>query len=169
MLSTDHHFVGGGFEVGMGLRYRFSKWFAISSAVEYQYKGHEANSWLAPRRPTNDKYTYHLLVVPFDISYTFKHKLGIHLGAELIKMLAPSYEDKVFAYQTKPWVAALVGVSYTYKRFRFELFYKHHLAYYTRTTIPFYIGTNEPDIIVSHYTHWHDIQLRIAVRLFTIK
>jgi hypothetical protein len=170
IVSTPTHFAGGGFNFGLALRYNFLKRFAISGGVEYQYKGHEANFLQEPKKPTNSKHTFHLLVVPFDLSYTFKNGLGLHVGAELVKLLYPSSRSISLEYQDKSIVAALMGISYTYKRIRFELLYKHHLAHYMRFSIPYTTGwLTQTSGVLSHYNRFHDIQLRIAVRFFSTK
>jgi hypothetical protein len=168
IMTTPTHFPGGGFDVGLGLRFRISKNFAISGAVEYQYKGYEANFTREPKKPNNYKYSYHILVFPFDVCYTFKNNIGLHLGVELASILAPRQQYRFHGYQEKALVAGTFGLSYTKKRFRFELFYKHYFTHYFRMTMYFNIGQNLPLVEVSHYTHFHDIQFRVCVRLFSM-
>lgn len=167
-LRTPTNFVGGSLDLGFALRFRISKNIAISGSAEYQYKGFESNFILEPKKATNTKNSYHLLVFPFDVSYTFKSNVGIHLGCEIAKILQPSGKDRFSEYQDNVIPAGLVGLSYTKGRFRFELFYKHQFIHYYRLSEYFNIGQNEPIVEVSHYTHFHDIQLRVCARLFSM-
>jgi len=168
LLNTDTHFAGGGLDLGFGLRFRFSESFAISGAFEYQYKGHESNFTSEPKYDENAKHSFHSFVFPFDICYTFKNKIGIHLGVELATLLFPKQQNRFVAYQDKVLVAAIVGLSYTKDKFRFELFYKHYFMHYLRMTMYFNVGQNLPLVEVAHYTRFHDVQFRIAYRLFSV-
>lgn len=161
-FTAETMFPGGGLDVGVGARLGFGKRLSFGLGIEYQYKGHEGNTKNGLSRRPNSKYWFHLLIIPIDAQYTLKNNIGFHLGVELGNMLGPWFNNGFLFYQNKVMVGALTGISYTKGRFRFELFYKHYFNYYMKQTI--YIGNVE----FSDYNRYHDLQLRVAFRLFSV-
>lgn len=166
--EAETQFAGGGLDIGIGGRLGFNERLSFGLGIEYQYKGHEGNYLKkAYQYPENSKYWFHILVFPIDAQYTLPNQIGFHLGIEVGAMLGPWFKNGFLFYQNKAMVAALTGISYTKGHFRFELFYKHYFNYYMKQTIYFNNVSGEP-VEFSDYNRFHDIQFRIAVRLFSI-
>ncbi|BDS13253.1 hypothetical protein [Aureispira anguillae] len=165
---AETHLAGGGLEVGFGGRLGFNDQLSFGLGLAYQYKGHEGNYIKsAYKNRTNSKYWFHLLVLPIDAQYTLPNQIGLHVGMEIATILAPWFNNTFLFYQNKAMAAALTGISYTKGRFRVELFYKHYFTPYMRQTIYLNNSNNDP-VEFSDYNRFHDIQLRIAVRLFSL-
>ena len=166
-LASETQFAGGGLDVGIGGRLGFNERLSFGLGIEYQYKGHEGNYIKkAYVNPENSKYWFHILIIPIDAQYTLKNNIGFHLGVELGNMLGPWFNNGFLFYQNKVMVGALTGISYTKGCFRFELFYKHYFNHYMKQTI--HLGSSSGIVEFSDYNRYHDLQLRIAVRLFTV-
>ncbi|WP_052598490.1 hypothetical protein [Aureispira sp. CCB-QB1] len=167
-FTAETHFPGGGLDIGFGARLGFDDRLSFGLGIEYQYKGHEGNYIKqAYINPENSKYWFHILVIPIDAQYTLPNNIGFHLGVELGNILGPWFNNGFLFYQNKVMVGALTGISYTKGRFRFELLYKHYFNYYMKQTI--YIGSTASGFVeFSDYNRFHDIQLRVAFRLFRV-
>ena len=167
LLASETQFAGGGLDIGIGGRLGFNEHLSFGLGIEYQYKGHEGNYIKkAYKNPENSKYWFHILVIPIDAQYTLKNDIGFHLGVELGNMLGPWFNNGFLFYQNKVMVGALTGISYTKGRFRFELFYKHYFNHYMKQTI--HLGSSSGPVEFSDYNRYHDLQLRVAIRLFSV-
>lgn len=167
-IVTDYHFPGINTGLGFGARLKFYKNWSLGLGIKYEFKYHESKILDIPQNRPNAQYPIHFITVPLDLNYTFKNNIGLHLGIELRKLLAPNVSNPVFHYQEQIITIGILGISYTIGRFRLELLYKHSFDYYIKQTTQYYPvspATLQENITLNRF---HDIQLGIAVRLFSI-
>lgn len=169
-LSKDViHFMGVNLSTNLGARLMLlDKRWSIGAAIGYGFKYHESNSKNGLGIRGNTIYPFHLLEIPFDLNYNLKNKIGFHLGGEMAMVLSPRVTGNHLHIQDKIMVGALVGVSYTKGRFRFELLYKHYFNYYMKRTFTYQVANVSGTHTDYTFTRFHDIQFRIVVRLFSV-
>lgn len=162
------HFPGISIQTGIGARlFLLDKEWSLGAALIYDFKYHESNSEYGIGVVGNTLYPFHLIEIPLDLNYNFKNNIGVHLGGEMTVVLSPRVTGLHLHIQDKIMLGALAGISYTKGRFRFELLYKHYFSYYMKRTFNYPVR----NVIGIHtdytFTRFHDIQFRVAVRLFS--
>jgi len=161
-LASNFPGINAGGGVGARL-YLFNKKVSIGTSINYLFRYHESNFKYLVGQTPNQQWKDHFLTFPIDFNYTLKNKVGFHLGLEM-----SWYLDK---FPPNSWVKAnknaiftpYTGISYTHKRVRIELLYKHSLQPFTWTI---YAYSGGQDYV---YTRYHDIELRVAVRIYEFK
>jgi hypothetical protein len=162
-----------GINIGANLGVRlfvFDKKWSIGASLGYLFRYHKAKSpfgnlQIKGWEDIDRKHDF--LVLPLDFAYHFKFGLGIHLGVEGSWLFNPAKSNSFVDITKTIVVSPLVGVSYSYKRFRFDLFYKHSINTLFVTKYP--IRINGVDYIDKMLYRYHDIELRIAFRIFEFK
>ncbi len=164
--SAYDHSPGYNIEGGLGIRlFLLERSWSLGLSLSYQMKQHNRGIY-----PFEDIFPpFHCFLMPLDLNYNLKNGIGFHLGGELLLQFLEEEVFRLGEVQKNPIIGLLGGVSYTFKRFRLELLYKHSLMYYTQYrfsyVIPHQTGVQTKNI----YLRYHDIELRLAVRLYEWK
>ncbi len=165
-IEAYDHSPGYNIEGGLGARlFLLDRNWSLGLSLSYQMKQHNRGTY-----PFEDIFPLtHYFLMPLDLNYNLKNGIGFHLGAELMLSFIKKEEFLLGELQKKPIVNLLGGFSYTFKRFRFELFYKHGLNYYTKYSYSSFVPNQAGILTQSIYLRYHDIELRLAVRLYEWK
>jgi hypothetical protein len=154
-----------GFNIGgtFGTRlYLLDKKWSIGLGVGYLYRYHESGFIYKSER--NVKHKQDFLTIPLDIGYHFQSGWGLHGGVEASWYISPYHSNPFVDVNKGLIISPFVGVSYTYKRFRFELLYKHSLHSIIDYKYPLRIdGVSYTDY---RRTRYQDLELRVVFRLY---
>ncbi len=165
-IDAYDHSPGYNIEGGLGVRlFLLERSWSLGLAFAYQRKQHSYG-----RSPFEKNFPpFHCFLMPLDLNYNLKNGIGFHLGAELMLQSVNKNGYSLGVIQKNPIINLLGGVSYTFKRFRLELLYKHGLINYTRYDFLSQVPNQAGILTQSIYLRYHDIELRLAVRLYEWK
>lgn len=156
-----------GFNIGgtLGTRlYLLDKKWSIGLGVGYLYRYHESGFDPLPPDRENIKHKQDFLTIPLDIGYHFKSGWGLHGGVEASWYISPYHSNPFVDVNKGIIISPFVGLSYSYKRFRFELLYKHSLHSIIDYKYPLRIdGVSYTDYVRTRY---QDLELRVVFRLY---
>ena len=145
----------------------FNKKWSIGLSLGYLFRYHVSQSPISASR--NNEHKHDFLVLPADFAYHFKCGLGIHLGLEASWFINPAKSHMYLDIRKDGIISPLAGISYTYKRFRFDLLYKHSIQNLFVAKYPVRIN-GVPGVHIDKILHrYHDIELRVAFRIFQFK
>jgi hypothetical protein len=165
-IGNRDHFNGVNAGANIGARFFiFDKQWSFGTSVGYLFRYHETGSkFIGSSSFFNEPLTDHFITIPLDIGYHFKFGLGFHAGVEASWYLGGKIGGNyAWAATREVLITPLVGISYTYKRCRFDLLYKHSLdPVYTATYYSRIAGQVNIDTITYRY---HDLELRVVFRL----
>ena len=167
-LAKDFAGINIGSNFGVRL-FLLKKQCSVGGSIGYLFRYHESGNGRAATTIKNTKHPEHFITIPLDIAYHLKFGLGFHLGVEGSWFITPYQSNQYLEIRKAIIISPLIGISYSYKKFRFDFLYKHSVNDLFISKIPNYIpsvGDIHIDTIL--YRH-HDIELRIAIKIYEFK
>jgi hypothetical protein len=167
-LAKDFAGINVGANLGVRL-FLLKKQCSIGGSIGYLFRYHEAGNGRINTTIKNTKHPEHFVTIPLDIGYHLKSGLGFHLGLEGSWIITPYQSNQYLQIRKTVIISPFVGLSYTYKRFRFDLFYKHSINNLFVSKYPNYISASVGIHIDKILYRHHDIELRVVFRIFEFK
>lgn len=168
-LTEDFAGINGGGNIGLRL-FLMNKTCSIGGNLGYLFRYHEAGStFLGGSRRISSRHPEHFIVLPLDLGYHFKSGLGIHAGVESSWLITPRQSNESLFIQNAALISPLVGCSYSYKRFRVDLLYKHTVNPLFISKTPVQLPNSAEIHVDKIYYRHHDIELRLVYRILQLE